>query len=81
MIGIVQVGSQPLADRYTYIPLVGLFIVVAWGVPDLLARWPHRDVTLAAVAGLVLLGCAVAARRQLAPLARQRERSGSMPSR
>jgi hypothetical protein len=32
VIGIVQVGEQAMADRYTYIPLIGLFIIVAWGV-------------------------------------------------
>lgn len=37
VIGIVQVGSQSMADRYTYVPLTGLFLVIAWGVPDLLA--------------------------------------------
>ena len=36
VIGIIQVGSQAMADRYTYIPLIGLFITIAWGVPDLL---------------------------------------------
>lgn len=38
VIGIVQVGSQAMADRYTYIPLTGLFIIVVWGGYDLLAR-------------------------------------------
>jgi tetratricopeptide (TPR) repeat protein len=38
VIGIVQVGSQAYADRYTYVPLVGLFAMLAWGVPDLLKR-------------------------------------------
>lgn len=38
VIGIVQVGSQAMADRYTYIPLIGLFIMVAWGGYDLLVR-------------------------------------------
>ena len=42
VIGLVQVGRQALADRYTYVPFIGLFIIVAWGVPDLLARWPQR---------------------------------------
>jgi len=36
VIGLVQVGVQSMADRYTYIPLIGLFIVVGWGIPDLL---------------------------------------------
>jgi Tfp pilus assembly protein PilF len=35
VIGLVQVGSQPLADRYTYIPFVGLFIMLVWGLADL----------------------------------------------
>jgi Tfp pilus assembly protein PilF len=34
--GIIQVGDQAMADRYTYIPLIGLFIAIAWGIPDLL---------------------------------------------
>jgi len=42
VIGIVQVGNQAKADRYTYIPLIGLFIMVAWGVPELLKKWNHR---------------------------------------
>jgi protein O-mannosyl-transferase len=41
VIGLVQVGSQAMADRYTYIPLIGLFIVVVWGVADLLRGWRY----------------------------------------
>lgn len=37
VIGLVQAGTQSMADRYAYIPFIGLFIMVAWGVPDLLA--------------------------------------------
>ena len=36
--GIVQVGSHSMADRYTYIPLIGIFIIAAWGLPDLVSR-------------------------------------------
>jgi Flp pilus assembly protein TadD len=46
-IGIVQVGAHAMADRYTYVPLIGLFIVMAWGLPDISARWPHRRAALA----------------------------------
>lgn len=35
VIGLVQVGAQAMADRYTYIPLIGIFIILAWGIPDL----------------------------------------------
>ena len=38
VIGLVQVGDQAMADRYTYIPLIGIFIVVSWGVPDLFKK-------------------------------------------
>jgi tetratricopeptide (TPR) repeat protein len=37
VIGLVQVGEQSLADRYTYLPLIGIFLMAAWGVPDALA--------------------------------------------
>jgi tetratricopeptide (TPR) repeat protein len=46
VIGLVQVGSQAMADRYTYVPLTGLFIIVAWGVPELLAGWHYRKVAI-----------------------------------
>ena len=65
VIGLIQVGNQATADRYTYVPLIGLFIVVAWGVPDLLVRWPRRRIGLPIAAGLVILACAIAARGQL----------------
>ena len=61
VIGLVQVGDQAMADRYTYVPLIGLFIVVAWGVPELLARWPLPRLALPAAAGLVILACAITA--------------------
>jgi tetratricopeptide (TPR) repeat protein len=41
MIGLVQVGSQGMADRYTYLPLIGLALMVAWGVPELSSRWRY----------------------------------------
>ena len=53
VIGIVQVGSQALADRYTYVPLIGLFIMAAWGVPELLKNWRHRKEVLAAMSALI----------------------------
>jgi tetratricopeptide (TPR) repeat protein len=55
VIGIVQVGGQAMADRYTYIPLIGLFITVAWGVPDLLKKWSYRKEILLAASALIIL--------------------------
>jgi len=54
VIGLVQVGVQAMADRYTYMPLVGLFIAIAWGVPDLLGKWEYRKVALSVSAVGVL---------------------------
>jgi len=55
VIGVVQVGNQAMADRYTYLPLVGLFIIFAWSVPDFAPR--RRDAKTAFVA-LAMLGLA-----------------------
>jgi tetratricopeptide (TPR) repeat protein len=55
VIGIVQLGNQAMADRYTYIPLIGLFITVAWGVPDLLKKWNYQKEILLASSALSIL--------------------------
>ena len=44
VIGLVQVGDQAMADRYTYIPLIGLFIIVSWGGFDLLRKWHYHKI-------------------------------------
>jgi Tfp pilus assembly protein PilF len=56
VIGLVQVGSQGLAERYTYVPLVGLFVVVAWAVPRPRAARARRRVGAAAAAVVLALG-------------------------
>jgi tetratricopeptide (TPR) repeat protein len=67
--GLVQVGSQAMADRYTYLPLVGLAIAVAWGVPAALAAvWPdarRRGQLLRAAGCAALAALAVASSLQL----------------
>jgi Flp pilus assembly protein TadD len=65
VIGLIQVGSQPIADRYTYVPLIGLFIIVAWGVPEILARRRVTTTVLATAAVVVVAACVVAARAQV----------------
>ncbi len=58
VIGIVQVGAQSLADRYTYLPLIGVFIIVSWGANEIFQR-RHLPAPLPAVAAaIILLGCA-----------------------
>jgi Flp pilus assembly protein TadD len=65
VIGFVQVGYHAMADRYTYIPYIGLFIVVAWGASELSAAWPARRVILAASALVVILASIVATNAQV----------------
>src|SRR5262249_25812359 len=64
VVGLVQVGVQARADRYTYVPLIGLFLALVWGAADVgLRRWgPH---VLAAAAAVVLLACALLTWRQV----------------
>jgi len=54
VIGLVQVGAQAMADRYTYLPLIGLFIMLAWGIQQLLAELPARRLIWGAASGGVL---------------------------
>ncbi len=49
VIGLVQVGTQPMADRYTYIPFIGIYLIIAWGLFDLLARWRYRKMGFVAI--------------------------------
>ena len=65
VIGLVQVSHHAMADRYSYVPLIGLFVVIAWGVPELLARVHGRRVGLAAGATVLVLLCAIAGRHQV----------------
>ncbi|MCK4753274.1 MAG: glycosyltransferase family 39 protein [Planctomycetes bacterium] len=65
VIGLVQVGSQAMADRYTYIPLIGLFIVIAWGASEFAAGWRYRKVILSILAVAVLIGMSIGTRLQL----------------
>jgi len=54
VIGLVQVGLQEMADRYTYVPLIGLFIMIAWGIPELTRGWRYGRVVLRMAAGSLL---------------------------
>src|SRR5262245_31162490 len=64
VIGLVQVGRQAMADRYTYLPLIGLFIALAWGAVDV-AGTRVRQPMLAAAGGAWLAVCATVTHRQL----------------
>jgi len=65
VIGLVQVGMQSMADRYTYIPYIGLFIMFAWGVSDILAKLTYRKVIAGMTMAVVLFALGMAAHRQV----------------
>jgi len=54
VIGLVQVGEQAMADRYTYIPLTGLFIIIAWGADELTRKLRLRKALLIIASGIIL---------------------------
>jgi tetratricopeptide (TPR) repeat protein len=53
--GLSQAGNQAMADRFTYIPSIGLFIFISWGIPKLVSRWRYKDMGLASIAAALLL--------------------------
>src|SRR6185436_11388317 len=65
VIGLVQVGRQAFADRYTYIPLIGMFIAIVWAAADLAMRSKHRGWLAGAAAAVVLLACGICTSRQV----------------
>ena len=65
MIGLVQSGGQGMADRYTYIPLIGIFMMMAWGISDLTNRWRHQTLFLTVVTGITFITLIVLTRYQL----------------
>lgn len=54
VIGLIQIGQHTVADRYTYVPLTGLFIMVVWGLSRLLEQWRFQAVCLSGVAVCVI---------------------------
>lgn len=56
VIGLMQAGLWPaMADRWTYVPAIGIFIMVAWGISDLAAKWKFKKTWLSLAAATVLL--------------------------
>jgi tetratricopeptide (TPR) repeat protein len=54
VIGIIQVGSQSMADRYTYIPSIGISIIIAWGVPEIFSKFRYKRPFLLALTSVFL---------------------------
>lgn len=66
VLGLVQVGSYARADRYMYLPLVGLSIIAAWCVTNVCGKWKYRRAVLTAAAFFSLAACAAGTVHQLA---------------
>jgi len=65
VIGLVQVGWQAHADRYTYLPQIGIDLAVTWGIVDLSAGWRSRNLILGSAAALTIAGLTALAWRQV----------------
>jgi len=65
VIGLVQVGMQAMADRYTYLPSIGIFLMVVWTAADWLAENERRLRIGSTIAVLVLTGCVLGSSLQL----------------
>ena len=66
VIGLKQVGIWPaMADRFSYVPLIGLFIIIAWTVPCLLAKWRYQRIAIFTSAALVLVALMIVTRFQV----------------
>jgi Flp pilus assembly protein TadD len=66
VIGIIQAGSQSIADRYTYLPYIGLFIAVCWLIPDFLPHFGGRDLLLRSASVAILVTLPLLTQRQVA---------------
>ncbi len=58
VIGVVQVGGQSMADRYSYVPSIGVFLVLVWGAHKLTCGWRYQATGAAAVSAAAVLLCA-----------------------
>jgi tetratricopeptide (TPR) repeat protein len=65
VIGLVQVGDQAMADRYTYIPSLGVLLLAVWGAGELTRHWQCRIMVLSMAGSTAVLLCLTGTRREL----------------
>jgi len=65
VIGLVQVGEQAMADRYAYLPSVGVLIMAVWGTYELTRRWQYHGLVLSVAGGAALVLCLGLTRQEL----------------
>ncbi len=65
VIGLVAVGEQAMADRYSYLPLIGVLIMVTWGTEEMTRRWRHHVFGLSAVSLVTITTCILSTRQNI----------------
>jgi Tfp pilus assembly protein PilF len=65
VIGLVQAGAQSMADRYTYLPLIGVLVALVWGLSDLMCRSRYQGLLSSSVAAVLLVACLALTRQQI----------------
>jgi protein O-mannosyl-transferase len=65
VIGLIQIGGFSRADRFTYVPLIGVFLALTWGACELTRRWHYRVIALSAASSVVIVFCMASTRQQL----------------
>jgi tetratricopeptide (TPR) repeat protein len=64
VIGIIKIGSHAMADRYTYITFIGLYVMIAWGVPGILNQFRYKKIVLASAAVALIVALMITAKNQ-----------------
>ena len=65
VIGLVRFTGSSYADRFTYIPYIGLFIMITWGIAELFRKWPYRKIALGVLMVIVLVAMGIVSYRQV----------------
>jgi tetratricopeptide (TPR) repeat protein len=65
VIGLVQVGFQSIANRYSYVPFIGIFLLLAWGLPTLIQHWRHHFFISFILTAAAISICLPLTRRQI----------------
>jgi len=65
VINLVQLGSQSIADRYTYVPIIGICLLVSWGLWELTKQWRQRAVVLSVAVAAAVIVCAALTRYEI----------------
>ena len=65
VIGIFQANASAMADHYAYITLIGIFIIIAWGLPELISKWCYKDKVLSVSAGIIIIALLITTWKQV----------------